>query len=344
MNIKGKVLFYSGNGNHQLGAQILKQVTEYLGSTAKFSHTDFGEFPDGESDAQIPKYSNINGKVVVFYQSVFSTELFEEALELIWAMKKQYGAKHVIAVFPFMIFRRQDHKENMSEICRLRMAIDRLKHAGVDELITISPHSSKMAEFCEEFEIKMHEVDPSTLFASTIDAYTSEVPVVYSPDRGSIPRAIALAKLTNSKVIFSLKERGLNNDTKILPKEQKQVEEIIKHYTEEGFTDIHYADASRIKGQTIVMVEDEVSTGGTANKTGQRLKQLKAKEIIFLAVHPVFVSGWRRKLFDDEPFDKVIMGNTIPRDYGKQTGGLIHTVDTSGLLGKGLFKSLKPFI
>jgi len=65
------------------------------------------------------------------------------------------------------------------------------------------------------------------------------------------------------------------------------------------------------------MAEDEANTCVTANKTGRRLKALGAKNIIFLAIHPVLARGWRRKLFYENPFYKIILGDTIPRGYEK---------------------------
>lgn len=342
--MKNNVLFYSGNGNHQLGAKIINILREYLGreypGKVAFSHIDFEDFPDGEPDDRIRKFSEIEGKTVVFYQSIFNLELFEEALELIWAIKKQYQAAYLIAVIPFMTFRRQDHEEKPEEICRLKMAIDRLKHAGVDEIITVSPHSPNMAKFCNEFGVKIHEVDPSPLLVATIQTYLTTIPIIYAPDRGSVPRAIALAKITGSQVIFSLKNRGLNNDTEIKPEEKEEIDGIIECYKKE-FSEIYYADVEHVKNKFIVMVEDEISTGGTANKTGQRLKKLEAKKIIFLAINLVLVPGWKRKLFDNNPFDKVIGGDTIPRDYEKRTDGLIHDISLSELITQELYKSLQ---
>jgi len=339
-----EILFYSGNGNHSLGAGMISHLEEYFGRDFHFENIDFGLFPDGESDNRIPRFTEISGKTVIFYQSIYNENLLEEALELIWAIKRQYKALHLIAVIPFLIFRRQDHEEKNDEICRLKMIIDRLKHAGVDEMITVSPHSADIDKFCQMFDVKLWEIDPSPLFASTIKTYISDKPTIYSPDRGSITRAIKLAKLTGGRVIFSLKERGLNNEANIKPEEKEEVDRLISYYQEkEDFLDINYADAGHIVDESIVMVEDEISTGTTANKTGRRLKGLGARKIIFLAVHPVLVHGWRRKLFDRNPFDKIILGDTIPRGYEKRTGGLIHDISVAELMAQTLYKALGRF-
>ena len=332
------ILFYSGNGNHALGAKIMSQLREYLNDKdIDFDHIEFGKFPDEESDARIKKFSGVKDKTIVLYQSIFNRYLFEETLQLSWAFKRQYQAKRLILVAPFMIFRRQDHDEINSEICRLKMTIDRLKHAGVDEIVTVTPHSHKMEEFCKEFGINFHEADPSTIFSETVKAYVSEEPLVYSPDQGSISRAINLAKANNWPVIFSLKKRGLNNEIQIMEEEKQEIEKIIQSYQ----YPIFYASNSKIKGKTIIMIEDEVSTGGTANRTGVKLKENGAGIIIFISTHSILTPGWRRKLFDQNPFDRVIMGDTIPRDYEKRTGGLIHDISMSDILARKLYVIIK---
>jgi ribose-phosphate pyrophosphokinase len=339
------VLFYSGNGNHQLGAKILLQLREYLGHDINFSHIDFGQFADGESDASIPRFSGIAGQTIVFYQSIYNQALLEEALDLIWAMKRQYQAAYLIAVIPFLTFRRQDHEEKQQEICRLKMVIDRLHHAGVDELITVCPHSKLLPKYCSEFGVTLRPVDPAPIFASTIKTYLPDNPVIYSPDEGSIARAIDLAKLTHSQVVFTLKERGVNNEANIKPENTAEIKEIIaKYQKEKKFSEIYYADfqdAEKIAGQAIIMVEDEISTGGTANTTGQHLKALGARTIFLAAVHPVLTAGWRRRLFDNNPFAKIILGDTIPRGYEKMTGGRIHDISVADLVAQAVYNSLQ---
>jgi len=343
------LLFYSGNGNHSLGAKVVDRFSENVGQKYNFNQIDFGQFPDGESDFRIPNFLIIKGKTVVFYQSIFNHELFEEALELIWSLKKQYQASRLIAVIPFMIFRRQDHEEKSEEICRLKMGLDRLRHAGVDEIITVAPHSEKLVKFGLDLGLNIHVIDPSPLFASVVKSSlsidsTKEKIKVYAPDKGSIPRAVALAQKINSSVIFSLKKRGLNNEIEIEPGEESDISKIISKYNSEGFLEIYHVNKENIKESYIIMIEDEISTGTTANKVGCFLKSLGAKKIVFLASHAVLSPGWRRKLINNNPFDKIILGDTIPRDYEKRTGGLIQDISFADLIAQALSQSLNNLI
>ena len=88
------------------------------------------------------------------------------------------------------------------------------------------------------------------------------------------------------------------------------------------------------------MIEDEVASGGTANDTGHILFKLNAKSIILLATHAVLTPGWRNKLLFSNPFNKIVMTDTIPRGYDKRTGGLIYDISLSKFFASSLYKIL----
>ncbi len=338
-----RVVFFSGNGNPILGKKILVKLTEQAGRTCKFSHINFSEFADKERDDKIPDCRNLKDKVVVFYQSVTADEFQLEFSELVWAIKHQYQAKYVIAVMPFMRYRRQDHPEIFEEINRNLMFIDQMKHDGVDYLIVATPHSDQTEKNCQAVGLRFRQADPSWIFFRTL--WTILPPPaenrtrVYAPDQGSIPRAIKLAELLKVDVIFSLKKRGLNNLTSIVAADRQEIKRIKKQYA--FFPRLNYATADLVKDAAIVMVEDEISSGSTANDTGQLLRSLGADEIHLAATHPVCVLGWKRKLLSKNPFDKIVITDTIFRDNKQRTGGLMHDVSMSSQLTSELFGALR---
>jgi len=340
-NSDSKFMFYSGSGNYKLSSDIMKHLREYLGGETRFSNIDFWEFSDDEPNTRLPQWMDIADKDVVICSSISNRELVAELLDLSYAAKRRYQCRRLIVVVGFMTYRRQDHDERMEEFCRLEMLIDQLKHVGVDEIITVSPHSSeKLNKFCKKFGVQLFEVDPSPIFASTLRTYSTKDMVCYSPDEGSIPRALALASILGGKTIFSLKKRGLNNEVAIRLEDASKVQEVIDFYQKKYGVTIYYALPEEIKGKSIVMVEDEVTTGKTANMTGQRLKSLGADWLSLIATHPVLIKNWQGLLFDNNPFDKIIMGDTIPRDYKKRTGGLIHDITVAELLAQKLYSRL----
>jgi len=355
--IPNDVVFLSGNGNHALGADILVHLSELFGKRCVFEHINYNKWPELELDNRIPSYAKMKNKVVVIYQSLFRSDLVEEAEDLIWACKHQYGAQYIIGIFPFMWNRRQDPKmfakegdlgkkiAKPDEIQRLRMTISKLAFCGVDEMLVATPHSNMMSEYCKEYGVVFNEINPSPLFAKTMDTFVRDdeknLVKVYSPDLGSIQRAIELGSLLKCPVLFNEKNRAINSETTIIESEAEEIKNLVMKLREAyNFPEIHYATSEMVKDQIVAMIEDEVASGGTANGTGRRLADFGVKSSYLLATHPVLTLSWRNKLFFNDPFTKVIMANSIPRNYEKRTGGKIFDISLGSLFASDLFRAL----
>jgi len=353
-----EVFFLSGQGNHEFGTKILVELSELFGQRCQFDHLAINKYSDGEFDNRIVNYEKIKGKTIIFYQSMSSQELVDEALDLIWACKHQYGASYIIGVFPFLWNRRQDpmmkedEKERWSkkivkkdEIQRLKKTIHLLSVCGINEMMVATPHSNAMKNACDEHGIKFHEIDPSALFATTVQTFVSSeeqsLIKIYAPDAGSIPRAVNLAKIIHCSVLFNLKNRAINNKTSIVKEEASEMERLVNEFrTYYNYDNIEYITPELVKQKIIIMIEDEVASGETANNTGQMLQKFNVKSIFLFATHPVLTFGWRNKLFYCDPFKKIIMTDTIKRGFDKRTGGKIFDISLAPLFGSSLFKIL----
>ena len=353
-------VFFCGNGNHPLGAQVLKKLSELFGESCKFDHINFNKFPEGELDNRIPQWQKINGKTVVLFQSFNDKDFLElilETLDLIWALKHQYNAERIIVIFSFMCNRRQDSimeidpnnlwkKPKPDEFQRLRMTISLLSHCGVSEIIVPTPHSKAMEEACKEYNIIFHEIDLSGLFADALKTFVSEQELnlvnMYAPDLGSIPRAVNIAKILNCTVLFNLKNRVIYNKTSIKEEGEEKLEEIAKSFREKyNFPKIYYVTSKLVAGKIMALVEDEIASGGTANNTGQMLKKLNSKYNLLFATHAVFTRGWRNQLFYENPFAKIIITDSIERPYEKRTGGQLVDILIAPVVASTLFKILR---
>jgi phosphoribosylpyrophosphate synthetase len=351
MNKLGKTLeeagiaIFRGSGNTVLAERMLRKLAENLGQDPKFEHIDFGWFNDGELFNKLPGYETLGGKTVFFFQTINSLELMEEFFDLCWAMKYQYGVAHIIAVVPFLRYRRQDPRKKPWEINRLRMIIHRMSQNGIEKLITVTPHSGMMQEYCAEFGIDFLGLDVTMEMIRAISAFvpTSEEPEyktvkVYTPDVGSIPRAVAVAKKMGVGILFNIKLRKENNIIQIVEANQEEIQEVIGRYPN---LDIQYATEDLIRGSIIIMIDDEMSTGHTANTTGQMLMEMGAAYILFVFTHSVCTHGWKDKLFLNDPFEKVFSFDTIHRGPADRTGGLVRDVSVGDLLASTLYREIK---
>ncbi|MDD3285467.1 MAG: hypothetical protein PHG95_02430 [Patescibacteria group bacterium] len=265
-------------------------------------------------------------------------------INLTYAFKNQYKAAHVIAVNPFILVRRNDHEEKGEEIQYLKQYLHFLSVAGADELIACVPHSDYMGAMAESFGIKFRPayMDFSRTLKTIVPKH--ENIFVYSPDKGSIPRAIAHAKkIQGSAVIFDLKVRKINNQTEIFSAGENDIEAIKQAASKKFEFDInmikHISEVD-ISGANIIMIDDELASGGTANSTAKKLKGLGAKAIYFAFTHAVCVNGWKLTTFFENPFEKVLAGDTIIRDDTNRTGGKIVDCSTNEVIAAAIYEAI----
>lgn len=342
------VLFSRGLGNSKLADEILAELKEYSGNDPKIIHINYGRFGDGELDDRFPEpdYEHIKDKTLVFFECLKDESIMLRFLQLCWAAKHQYGARRVIAVLFFMHYRRQDRNEYIHEIWRNLWLTEQMKNSGVSHVILVTPHSEKTRMNFEENGIEFKNIDLSDLFANRLKSSLpeegrKEKVRVYAPDKGAIPRAIKLAKHLEVGVLFSLKNRGFNNETEIVEADKRKIEEIKEKFND--FPEIEYATPDRVNGMTIVMAEDEVDSGGTANKQAIQLKKYGVLNMYLFFTHAVCTDPWRRKLFSEDPFCRVLGSNTILRGEEKRTGGKIHDISAAPPIASELFRILQSF-
>lgn len=336
-------MFFCGRNNRPLGDAVLKHLREYLGVSLSPDFIDFGEWRDSCPNNRIPRFQDVKDKTIVLFDSIISEKAMLEFITLAMAFKEQYGASKLIAVLPFILTRRCDHEEPEYdyEINYLGFYLKLLAVAGVDDLIVCTPHSNAMGLKCQELGINFTPAYMDfTRAIKTIIPKDDNI-VFYSPDLGSISRAIFHARhFTNSAVLFNLKERKLNNQTEIVQASGESINNIIIKYQQDfNYDNIRYFSEEEIAGSNIVIIEDEMSSGGTANQTAKKLKSAGAKAIFFAFTHPVCVNGWKYTLFDGDPFARVLASDTIIRDQSNRTWGKVLDVSAE-TIASTLYKVL----
>lgn len=342
-------MFFCGRNNRPLGVEVSKLLGEYLiGKPLEFSFIDFGVWRDGCPNDKVINFEEVKGKKIILFDSLTTKESMLDFLQFSMALRQQYGAASLLAVIPFLLVRRCDHEEKVEEIAYLKHYIELMAFAGVTDMIVCAPHSDSIAKNCKEVGINFEAayMDFSRALKTVVPKGEGEKTIFYSPDEGSIPRAIAHAKkIPGSRVMFNLKIRKENNQTEIRQPSKEEIEAVIKKYSEEfDFNLLSYLDENEIKGANIIMIDDEMSSGGTANSTGRSLKEKGAKAIFFAFTHPVCVNGWKQTLFFNNPFAKVLAGNTIIRNEFNRTGGKIIDISTDEVIASAMYGVIAPTI
>ncbi len=348
-----RFIVYGGIGNHAFDQAVLDIVNNTIGLNLQFSNISYQRFPDGELAFSLEEYEKIAGRHVILFSCPISDKLENELEDMILASKQQYRAKSVTVVLTFLRNRRQDHEEKHEEITRLRWFIFKLKKIGADRLIVTEPHSIKNTKkFCENCGIKLHICNPSFLFAEAIKSTVVSLGVdnvkFYSPDFGSVGRAMGMAKILGTGIIATPKDR-LFGDQIAVNKDFNEEEFLSKIKEEFGEEVSISCDPRKVFGKHIFIREDEISTGGTSITIARMLRKYGAESLHFIATTSVCAPGWKMKLLPNNgqhPFDSIWFGNIRPRgdgvsSYEESTGGKVHKVDLAPAVAKALSEVMK---
>ncbi len=352
MIAQDQIIVYGGTSNHIMDDIALKLAKSQLGfSDLKFTHVTHKTWGDREPGFRLNRFDEIAGKTVVIFSSPVDDKLELQLRDMVNACRWQYHAKRIIVVMSFLRYRRQDHVDKHHEITRLRLFIKYLHDWGVDHLIVCDPHNAeKTSAFCQEFPINLTIADPTALFVDAtrllLLSCGLENVVLFSPDFGSVKRALAMAECINVPLV-ALPKRRINGRLETVP-DPMQFEHLLKtEYQPQVPLSCNISD---VKGKVVVFREDEVDSGRTSAMQAWELHKVGVRAIYLLATHPVCSDGWRDNLFpygEKQPFTQVYLGDTRRRgdftktDYEGSTGGEVIVVSMAPILAKGLVHVLE---
>lgn len=335
--------------------RVLELINKTVRLNLKFSHILSERWPDWELGHRPSNYKSIRGKHVILLGCPTTDRLTLEMKDMIVACKQQYGAKSLTLGMSFLRYRRQDRADKNHEITRLRWFIRDLVHWGVDHLVLCEPHSViNTKKFCREWHLPVTMSDPTELFAEAMNPLLQTIGrnnlVVYSPDFGSVGRAIALAGATGTSVV-ALPKKRLYGDAVEVGFTFDPADFLRKVYARYGTSVPVSCNIVDVHGRYVAIREDEISTGSTAIVTSYQLRGAGAKGAYFICTHPVCTAGWSTKLAlqsEHPPFDNIWFGNTRPRGeeggYRESTGGQIHTVDVAPVFARAMVAAINKVV
>jgi ribose-phosphate pyrophosphokinase len=94
--------------------------------------------------------------------------------------------------------------------------------------------------------------------------------------------------------------------------------------------------AGEVEGRDCVVLEDMITTGGTAIEVARALKSHGAQRIIFASTHPVLTNGAVERL-RQAPIDDVVVTNSVPVPPHKQ-GPPLTVLSVAPLLGEAIVR------
>jgi ribose-phosphate pyrophosphokinase len=277
MNNEYNFKVFSGSSNRPLAEKICNQLDVPLGAV-KISRFQSGEI-------YVHYEESVRNSDIFIVQS-FSDPINEHFVELLVMIDaaKRASARNIHVVIPYYGYARQEKKDAPREPISAKMVADVLTTVGADRIITMDLHAPAIQGF---FNIPVDHLTALDLISDYLKNKKIVNPVIVSPDAGRAKTAEKLSTLLDSPFAIMMKKRPAHNESSIT------------HIVGE------------VSGQTPIIIEDMIDTGGTIVNVVEGLLEKGSKEAFICATHPVF-SGPALERLDHSSIREVVVTDTIP--------------------------------
>ncbi len=269
---------FSGS-SHPAFAQA---ICDYLGVELGKSHTV--TFSNENMLVQIDE--NVRGSDVYVVQTScppVHTHLFE-MLIMIDALRSA-SAKRITAVIPYFPYIRSDKKDRPRISITARLMADLVKTAGADRVLTMDLHTPQAQGF---FRMPVDQLQGAGPLCERLLEDKEDDWVLVAADAGE---AKDLGRYANR----------LDLPMAIIDKRREGDDEKPRAVNLIGDVDDKVA----------LVVDDEISSGGTLVEASTFLKNHGARKVLAVATHPVFSANAVERI-SGAPIEQVIVTDTIP--------------------------------
>jgi ribose-phosphate pyrophosphokinase len=301
----GSMKLFSGRSNPDLS----RQIGDYLGM--RLGSVTIENFPDGELHIKLEE--DVRGRDVFFLQSTCPpvNENLMELLIFIDAARRA-SAQRITAVLPYFGYARQDRKDEGRTPITAKLVANLITTAGAHRVLALDLHAGQVQGF---FDLPV-----DNLFAEPILSrhYAQlELPnlVLLSPDVGNAKRARQYA-------------RRLGGELAIIDKKRTS-----------GSTTTMSRIIGEVKGKTVLMVDDMISTAGTICSAAQQAREEGAATILVGATHGVLCGPAIERL-RGAPIDRITVTNTIPLPAATLAalGDKLEVLSVAELIGEAIHR------
>jgi ribose-phosphate pyrophosphokinase len=262
----GGIKLYAGTASGELA----HKVSDYLGEN--LCGRDIVEFPN--ENLFVKLHSSVRGQDVYVIQHTASP-VHRNLMELLILLQtlRLDSAARITAVVPYLCYGRSDKKDQPRIPITSRLIADIIQIAGADRYMTLDPHAYQIQGF---FSVPGDVLNASTILVDYIKEnlrpYLKD-PVVVTVDLGFAKKGRNFAYGIDAPIAF-IEKRRVANDAK------SQALTII----------------GDVKDRDVVLVDDEIDTGGSIDQAVTLVKQNKARRVYVAFVHPIFSANAAERL------------------------------------------------
>src|SRR6267142_1037467 len=277
----GAIKLVAGNSNPALAEAIAAYLETPLTKAV------VRRFADMEIFVEIQE--NVRGSDVFVVQSTSfpANDHLMELLIMIDALRRASG-RRLTAVIPYFGYARQDRKPGPRTPISAKLVANLITKAGADRVMTLDLHAGQIQGF--------FDIPTDNLFASPVmvrdvrERFDLGKVMVVSPDVGGVVRARGLAKRINAPLAIIDKRRERAGDSEVM--------NVI----------------GEVAGQTCLLVDDIVDSGGTLVNAAEALMANGAKEVYAYISHGVLSGGATARITGSKLKELVITDSIQPTE------------------------------
>jgi ribose-phosphate pyrophosphokinase len=274
---------------------LAKGISKHL--DAELVPVDLRVFADGESKIKVRRVEKDHCVIV---QSTYPPTDRHLLQALMLIKRCSEDSAKVYAVMPYMAYSRQDRAFLKGEVVSMDLVAKLIEAVGTKRLITVDIHSPASLSY---FTINAQNISAVGLLARYAKVkFKTNVPIVVSPDKGGVQRAVEFANELGTDMIALTKRR--NKDTGEVIIEEKELN-------------------CNIVDRNLVLLDDTISTGGSIVEACRFLRRYKPNKIYAMCTHAVLIGDTKRRV-KAAGVQEIISTNSIPGNSAK--------VDLAGLI------------
>jgi len=262
-------------------------------------------FPDGEQYLRI--VSDVKDQDVIIVQSLYPDQ-DSKLIEIYLALEalEGVGSTNTKIAIPYMAYARQDKRFLPGEPISVKALYTPLSLFNVSKIVALDLHSPKIAE---NLGLNISNIIPHAYIASKAGI---RVDFVLAPDKGALHRAQLVAEALGTP--YSYLEKFRDRVTGEITVSSRELD---------------------VKGASVAIVDDIVSTGGTLAKATQFLYKLGAQKVYAIITHALF-SEKALQILSSSGLDLLITTNSI--NHPVTLPHWVQVVDVAELLCAELIK------
>ena len=254
---------------------------------------EFKRFPDGEFYFRL--LEDIEGEDLLVVQSLYPPQ-DQHIVELLYILEtcRELGARKLIVYAPYLAYSRQDERYLPGEAVSAKILAKLIQDVGASELYTVDIHNRGVLSY---YRIPAYDLTAAEEIIKYFVSKGVENPLILAPDgeEDAIRRAETAARAIGTDYDWLEKHRDRQTG-KIVT-----VEKPLK-----------------ASGRDVVIIDDIISTGGTAANAARILKKQGAKRVYVGVTHALLAEGALERL-KAAGVEEVVGTDSIPGSVSKIT-------------------------